>query len=398
MDSLLAEIETSLLTLIPRSLQTLKQSQPAYGLFLCYIDTTTDDHMPYLIVAGEGARQWAIERRGPDASHAIWNPQQELTDCGDFFQKITLDDPKVKALIERCYDELTDADDYSDDDVGLLPFRRMMWRVAVSLNGVDWQGLLDTTDDFVVVASDWSGFWVHQDAKESLPAAKLKRLKSRKLFFHKPTKAELAALKQERDAAFQKIETLPLKDQVSFWIREISEFSQSKPCLLRDNKWKEDVALSRLLELGTVAVLPLLDLAVELDALPHGTAKKKSLSASILDGVFSCINDIGWAQAEVEKKLRENLAVSCDANKPKQKWARPPCASAEVEKRLRKILADSCEANKPNKEWNRTPFLAASSLQRLFGEPYGFASMSFYGALTDWEKSVAAPYVCEENR
>lgn len=398
MDSLLAEIETSLLTLIPRSLKVVKQSQPAYALFLCYIDTTTDDHMPYLIVAGEGARQWAIERRGADASYVIWNPQQELTDCGNFIQKVTLDAPQIKALIERCYDELTDVDDYGDDDVGLLPFRQMMWRVALSLNDVNWRDTLETTDDFAVVASDWSGFWVGKDAKESLPAAKLKLLKSRKLFFHKPTKAELAALKQERDAAFQKIETLSLNDQISFWIREVSQFAQGKPCLLRDNKWNEEVALARLRDHGTASVSPLLDLAAELDVMPHGLRNRKSLSASILGAVFGCINNIGWAQMEVEKKVRENLAASCDPNKPKHKWTRPLCASAEVERRLRKILADSCEANKTSQEWNRTPFLAASVLTSLFGEPYGFASMSFYGVLTDWERWVAAPYVCEENR
>lgn len=112
----------------------------------------------------------------------IWRPQQviiELVPPGRFH------DGALGFRCNEAYDLMLIANDTGEplDDEGeiLRPFRAMMHRVASRLNRYEWQGILNTTEEFVVVSLDRIGYWLAEDMKESLPRSKLELLRRRGL-------------------------------------------------------------------------------------------------------------------------------------------------------------------------------------------------------------------------
>src|SRR5690606_30450399 len=70
-----------------------------------------------------------------------------------------------------------------DEGELLSPFRQMMHRVARRLNGTDWNDVLPTTDDFVVVSMDTIGYWLTEDLERSIPESKYAVLQKRGFLF-----------------------------------------------------------------------------------------------------------------------------------------------------------------------------------------------------------------------
>jgi hypothetical protein len=363
MDTLLADIETGLVRLIPAAIKKHRISSPAYAVFLCYIDTTTDEHMPFAVVGLDSLRQYALERRGESASFDIWRPFQELVARKNELIHVKLTDSALAKKVERCYRLLDKAPgaDTVDDNVRLLPFRRAMRNVARRLNGQSWSDVLPTTDDFVVVATDWSGFWVGDDVPRSLPDDRRELLESRKLLFHEVTEEDRQRTRQKLDVVRAKLEVYSEQQRIKFWIQEIRKLARDQAGLLRQQHWTEKIALAELATtFGQAAVLPLLDLAKELDALPHERNGQPSVSAEVLRAVMSTIEDIGFADTEVERRLRD-------------------------------LLATSCRASESRRTWTLTPFLCASVLARLI-DGYDWPSRDMDDVLTDWQSQVRAPY------
>jgi hypothetical protein len=77
-DALLAQIEADLVRLVPAAAKAAAVPGPAYALILCYIDTTTDDVMPYVVVRSEAVWRRAVARKGGEASRLIWMPDGPL--------------------------------------------------------------------------------------------------------------------------------------------------------------------------------------------------------------------------------------------------------------------------------------------------------------------------------
>src|SRR5258708_888307 len=100
---LLAEIESELLRAVPLAVQAAKVSEPVYAVILCYIDTTTNDYMPFVVVCPERVRQWAIERKGNDASWKIWSPVQELGSVTALPKRQYLQGEGLSFRIRACY-------------------------------------------------------------------------------------------------------------------------------------------------------------------------------------------------------------------------------------------------------------------------------------------------------
>jgi hypothetical protein len=353
MDELLKDIESRLFELIPAQLRQRKLERVAYALFLCYIDTTTNDHIPYPIVAFDDARKWMLEHHSADASHNLWQPQREMKRGTDFVE-VPLADSSLRDRIESCYDAM---DSDANDEIALLPFRKTMWRLANRLNAIDWKGVLAITDDFVVVATDWSGFWVEEDAKKSIPEPKKRLLESRRLFFGTGDRQSAAKTIEDYE---QKLAGRPPEEQVGFWIREVQLLAEGKTGILKQNNWTALEGLTCLFPFGSAAVEPLLDLAVAIDAMPHEIKGRTAPSVEVLSRVFHILGVIEHADGAVEK-------------------------------RLRKMLDDSCRANEHRERWTETPFLCASLLWRLFNS-YDFPSKDDGNVLCDWKEWLAAPY------
>jgi hypothetical protein len=355
---LLAEIEPGLVRTFPLAARAAQVAEPVYALIHCYIDSTTDECTPFVVVVPERVRQRALERKGADASWLIWSPHQQLGGSAGLIRQQSLHDVSLQAKINACY-KLLARGKASDDNVLLKPFREMMWRVAHALNERDWRGILDTTDDFAVVASDWSGFWVKEDATKSLPLKKRRLLESRRLFFQEETEEEQAEFQRQFDAAEATLSSRTERQRIAFWIRQLDLLSAGKPCLLTKRRWNESVALGRLEAIGGAASLPLLDLAVRLDAMPEETDGQESTASEVLAAVFSTVGDIGRADSTVETRLRAMLAAACKANRGRPRWS-------------------------------RTPFLCAHCLSELF-DGYPWPSTDHANVLMDAEEYLSAP-------
>ena len=183
---LLAELETTLVGSIPRSVERMHIGDPVYCLFLWYYDTSVfEPYTPLLGIGLDSLRQACLAKYLDDPNDRIWRPQQtiEAPFPGFPFPRADCDGPDIAKKCNECY-RLMDAIFGSDEpleDEGpmLLPFREMLWRVAQKLNRRDWSGILKTTDDFVVLAADYIGYWLAEDMEHSVPVEKLTLLKSR---------------------------------------------------------------------------------------------------------------------------------------------------------------------------------------------------------------------------
>ena len=170
---MLKRIEDDLLVVIPRAIRHCKTDETMYGLLVCYLDLTPADeeYTPHLHLLPKSHR---------DVRYIWVLPEIET------FGPVTA--PKTARVNKRCnavYRYLTDG--YSDQDEFelLIPFRKMIYRVCRQLNAWDWTKILPVTDDFTVVASDWStGAHIKDDAKASVPAAQQRKLSKKGFFFN----------------------------------------------------------------------------------------------------------------------------------------------------------------------------------------------------------------------
>jgi hypothetical protein len=95
------------------------------------------------------------------------------------FQADLSDSRDILRLRGEVYDLLCEA-----EDDNLRQLRELLVRVSRSLNARDWSKITPVTDDFVVFPADGSnafGGEYESDMKESIPAARLERLRERGL-------------------------------------------------------------------------------------------------------------------------------------------------------------------------------------------------------------------------
>ena len=78
-------------------------------------------------------------------------------------------------------------DDCAEEDV-LAPVRSTMHRVAARLNQLQWSQLLETTDDFVVVAIDDRGFDPRADIQACVDPERIALLDARGLLVNRQAK------------------------------------------------------------------------------------------------------------------------------------------------------------------------------------------------------------------
>jgi len=332
-DELLGVIEKELVRSYPLTAKAANVNESVYALILFYADTTTDDPMPYAEIAPECVRKWAVERTGDKAGWNIWKPGQEISGARRLVKSLGLQGDSLRANVRACY-RLLSADDSVDDDVRLEPFRAMMCRVARTLNGHDWRGILNTTDDFAVIASDWTALWLREDAVNSLPPEKRSRLESRGLFFPEHTEGEREEAARKFDAVQAELASRPEAERIAYWIGELDRLAAGERRLLDD--WAASVSgvLRRLRAIGGSASPLLLDLAARLDALPGQTDGLPSPAAIVLSAAFETVQEIGRADQVVERSLRTLLAASCRANEGREFWSATPFRCAYCLARL----------------------------------------------------------------
>ena len=71
------------------------------------------------------------------------------------------------------YKQLGSDDDDREEDEIPLPFRTTLQSVARTLNQIDWSQHMPVAHGFIVIATDYIGYWFPEDVSESIGAERL---------------------------------------------------------------------------------------------------------------------------------------------------------------------------------------------------------------------------------
>lgn len=170
----LKEIETTLIERVPELVKAKPCKGPAYAVLMCYFDLTVDEYTPLIIVAPESLRTKHDAEIKDEMGEPAWSPHQRLHDAN--LPEIYFEDEAFSKLCNDVYETISDNWGDKNEEEVILPFRKVMYKVAKALNKLDWSDYLDVTNDFVVAAVDYSGHWVNEDVPASIPSRQKKML------------------------------------------------------------------------------------------------------------------------------------------------------------------------------------------------------------------------------
>jgi hypothetical protein len=169
--SLAKSIHAHLTQLVPKIVAKAGIKQLVYCLALAYDGEGNGVVPPSLAIGLDSERQNWIRTKRKAAKEFIWNPEefrQHET------KKTSLPDDKKFERACEWYNQLLDRKG-SDK-----PARELLNQVARDLAKLDWNGRLNTTDDFVVFAVDYEGGDLKKNLVKSVPPRILSRLKAAK--------------------------------------------------------------------------------------------------------------------------------------------------------------------------------------------------------------------------
>lgn len=149
-------------TAVPAAIRAAGIREQCYCLVLSYGESL----FPLTLILGREAERRAIlAARGPAAKSYMYTPSAPA---------LVLEDPagaRDRALLDEGVARLN-AWDFG---------RRTLRQVARALGGRDWSGVLDATDDFVVLALDYEADELTESLAACVPAERLAALRARGL-------------------------------------------------------------------------------------------------------------------------------------------------------------------------------------------------------------------------
>jgi len=172
-ESLFEAARVSLRSQVEAYFQQLPSHEPVYLLILSF-DAATDDGIG-LVLGWEKQRE-AWTRQSADYTYRdlIYDLMSQLEPETQF---VPLPEP-LSVEYQRFIRDMRRDENWD-------AIRELMIRVAQDLNQVDWRGRLETTPDFIVVASDYEAMTdPHDDVRASVPEEKLKPLQLKGLLDH----------------------------------------------------------------------------------------------------------------------------------------------------------------------------------------------------------------------
>ncbi len=170
--SLLEEAEELLVREIPQTIRAAKVGETVYGLFLQFTGVNTDPGglAPPMFLPPAALRQRMLAAHANDPAYLWLVPEwQDAPGVVSLACKNAALDEKLQLIF------LLTVAQPSKSNYG--PVRKMFQRVCARLNAVDWQGILQTTDDFVAFPFDPHGeLDPGVDLKASVPVDRLRLL------------------------------------------------------------------------------------------------------------------------------------------------------------------------------------------------------------------------------
>jgi hypothetical protein len=174
--SLLQEAEDMLVAEIPRTLRAAKVRETVYSLLLQFtgVDTDLGGFAPPMLLPTENLRRRLLEEHPKDVPSYFWAAVEWQGDPD--VVELACKNPALDEKLHLIF-QLTVVQP-SPSNYG--PVRKMFQRVCARLNALDWNGILKTTDDFIVIPFDPHGeMEPNVDLKASVPAEKLRLLMDR---------------------------------------------------------------------------------------------------------------------------------------------------------------------------------------------------------------------------
>jgi hypothetical protein len=171
--SLLREAEELLVAEIPRRIAAAKVKPTVYALLVQFtgVDTDPFGFAPPLFLPTEELRQRLLEKHPKEAAWYLWAVPEWQNDPG--VVSLACENPALDEKLHLIF-QLTIT---QPSIANYGPVRKMFQRVCARLNALDWHGLLNTTDDFVVFPFDTHGeLDSNRDLKASVPVEKLRLL------------------------------------------------------------------------------------------------------------------------------------------------------------------------------------------------------------------------------
>ncbi|MCE9556213.1 MAG: hypothetical protein K8T91_22930 [Planctomycetes bacterium] len=171
--ALSAEIEAMLFDQIPRILTEAKIEARVCCLLICYCGEDFEAGWPPFLVLGSEKERQKIIAAGSDVQYYLWAPDEMRSSSDNFF--VDLQDQN---LIDKCSLHSQLMSMKSSYSAG----RKVLQNVARRLNEFQWDGILTTTEDFVVAFVDNTGEYpIDKDIMASISEERLANLKSRQL-------------------------------------------------------------------------------------------------------------------------------------------------------------------------------------------------------------------------
>lgn len=336
-DTMLAEIEAELVEALPAAVRKAKIKETAYGIMICYIDLTTDKYTPFVTVLPETYRSKCVA--DGDVS-MIWSLPA--------IPGITCRLPEGKPLNKKCnlvYEFLSADWEDEDEEKVIRPFREMIYRVCLQLNELDWSPILPVTDDFTVMASDWTGYWVDADAKKSVPVAHRRMLKQKGLFFNPEA---LPEPKIPAGSGIAEMGKRSVEEQIPYWTDQLASLIQAQDCDASRAKWGAKRLIDALVKLGE----------------PGGDAL-----LTVVERFAEMSEWKGNKPGKSEKDLGPQSAMLCEALEGVEASARRDDAT---EKRLWGIFDRSLRVNRGCAVWGNLTASAAFRISYMFDDKYDF--------------------------
>ncbi len=336
-EAMLAEIEAELVKAIVAVVRKRKIKERTYGLLVCYIDLTTDEYLPFVVVLPESFRLKCVANREADR---IWR----LPEMSGVEQLV----PAGTALARKCnfvYEYLSEDWKDQDEERVILPFRKMIYRVCLHLNDLDWSAILPVTEDFAVVASDWSGFWVHEDAEKSVPPARKRLLKKQGLFFNSE---KLPEPKVEPGNPIKRMGKQPAEVQLPYWIAQLEAIANGEECDASRAKWGIKRVVSECTKLGDAG------------------------GDALLGFVERCADQSEWKSGQPGNPEKD-LGPRSEALRSALDGVEISCRKDDAtEKRLWAIFETAIKVNKGCKTWGNLPAAAAFAIYHMYNAKYKF--------------------------
>lgn len=334
-------IQPLLVDAIPRAIAALDMDDPLCIVRVYYYDTHAPcAYVDFRFVSAQ-ARQRILDEKGKNGLFYLWGSGEEagirpsITIPADCLET----EGQLSRLLAMIYALLG-----QNEDLYMRSYRAALQAVTRELNAKDWSEICPVSDDFVIVPADGSQHFAneHDDLVQGIPPERLELLRSRGFFGpephwdRRPGYDDGQEAEGAREAEIeQRALGMPAPDRVAYWIDQLDHLAAGDDCDVKRVGANARYPLDHLAQMGHQVVAPLLRFALRWADQPEWDVDDEEAAealpmANVLLLLLWKVQEMGYADREIELLLREFLARSCRANAGRALWGTLPVHCADT--------------------------------------------------------------------